>query len=363
MSLLTKKISKGRSLRVRYFLKYLARFIVYTAVFLLLLIGCTQASTPVASQPEIATAEPTQTAVADPETTPTPSTTPLPEPPSLTPIPPTHSPTPTPTFTPSPTPPITPTPRRLNGILMVNVIVMPTAVQENVRAIYDRGQELGRNPNAFSKIGDSTIESINFFARFDGADGQETYDLGDYAYLERVIDYYGGSFGREGYALVRGLNTWSIFDPFWADDEACLGGETVIDCEFRLHNPSIVLIRLGSNDRSPELFDENLRMIVAHSIEQGVVPILATRPDQTEEQDDMINASIRDIAAEFDVPLWELGKVLATIPNAGVSTDGVHLTPYYSYDFTAEEAFERGNALQNLTGLLALDTVLQLLQR
>jgi hypothetical protein len=244
---------------------------------------------------------------------------------------------------------------------MSNMILIPNDVRAHVLEIYDRGQEIGRDPRAFSKIGDSTIESINFFARFDGADGQETYDLGEYAYLERIIDYYTGSFGREGFALVRGLNTWSIFDPFWADDEACLGGETVIDCEFRLHNPSVVLIRLGSNDSAPDLFDENLRLIVEHAIEQGVVPILATRPDQTEEQNDQINASIRDVARDYDVPLWDLAKLLATIPNAGVSTDGVHLTPYYSYDFTTEEAFERGNALQNLSGLLALDTVYQLI--
>jgi hypothetical protein len=293
--------------------------------------------------------------------TPVLSVTPLPEPGEfvLTPLPPTETPTPVP---PSPTPPITPTPRRLNGVLMTNVIVMPRAVQENVTAIYGRGQEMGRDPNAFSKIGDSTIEALNFFARFDGADGQEGYDLGEYGYLERVIDHYTGSFGREGYALVRGLNTWSIFDPFWADDEACLGGETVIDCEFRLHNPSVVLIRLGANDRAPNLFDENLRMVVSHSIEQGVVPILATRPDESENEGDLINASIREIAAEFDVPLWDLDKALATLPDRGVSEDGVHLTPFYSYDYTDELAFERGNALQNLTGLIALDSVLMLLR-
>jgi hypothetical protein len=237
--------------------------------------------------------------------------------------------------------------------------MMPKDVQAHVKEIYARGQELGHDPHAFSKIGDSTIEALNFFARFDAADEQGDYDLGEYAYLERVIDYYRGSFGREGYALVRGLNTWSIFDPFWADDEACLGGETVIDCEFRLHNPSVVLIRLGANDRAVDLFDENLRLVVAHSIEQGVVPILATRPDQTVDEDDEINARIRKIAADFDVPLWDLAKVLATIPNDGVSVDGVHLTEFYSYDYTDEIAFERGNGIQNLTGLLVLDAVLQ----
>jgi hypothetical protein len=76
----------------------------------------------------------------------------------------------------------------------------------------------------------------------------------------------------------------------------------------------------------------------------------------------LINASIREIAAEFDVPLWDLDKALATLPDRGVSEDGVHLTPFYSYDYTDELAFERGNALQNLTGLIALDSVLMLLR-
>lgn len=355
--------------RARYDVKCLARLFVW-GVLLGLVVGCggggeggqsaeeTDAAGQVGTPVVILT--PTVTAEL---ITPLPSlsATPLPEPGEfvLTPLPPTETPTPTPTETPSPTPPITPTPRRLNGVLMSNVIVMPEAVREHVQAIYARGQELGRNPNAFSKIGDSTIEGSVFFARFDGADGQTAYDLGEFAYLERVINHYSGSFGREGYALVRGLNTWSIFDPFWADDQDCLGGETVLECEFRRHNPSVVLIRLGANDRAPGLFDENLRLVVEYAIEQGVVPVLATRPDLTENEDDEINASIREIAADYDVPLWELDRVLATLPGRGVSEDGVHLTPYYSYDFADEMAFERGNALQNLTGLIVLDAVLQ----
>jgi hypothetical protein len=352
----------------RHFVKCLAYFFVW-GVSLVFIVGCGggEATGNVGGMAVTAESVVTSTAVpptntkAPPTPTLTLTSTPLPEPGEfvLTPLPPTETPTPVP---PTLTPPVTPTPRRLNGVLMSNVIVMGEETRENVLAIFERGQELGRNPNAFSKIGDSTIEGSVFFARFDGADGQEAYNLGEYAYLERVIDHYGGSFGREGYALVRGLNTWSIFDPFWADDEACLGGETVIDCEFRLHNPSVVLIRLGSNDRAPALFEENLRLVVAYSIEQGVVPVLATRPDTSEDGSDEINAGIREIAAEYEVPLWDLARVLATLPDHGISVDGVHLTPFYSYDYTDELAFERGNALQNLTGLIALDTVLMLLR-
>jgi hypothetical protein len=377
---------RGRDFRARYYVKCLARLFVW-GVLLGLVVGCSGSGeggtlgegidvgggvgTPVVTLSPTMTVEP-----AAPSPLPLPSVTPLPEPGEFVLTPdsagssslPTETPTPIPTETPSPTPPVTAspgvtaTPRRLNGVLMSNVIVMPEVVRENVQEIFERGQELGRNPNAFSKVGDSTIEGSIFFARFDGADGQEAYNLGEFAYLERVIEHYGGSFGREGYALVRGLNTWSIFDPFWADDEDCLGGETVIECEFRLHNPSVVLIRLGANDRAPGLFDENLRLVVEYAIEQGVVPVLATRPDLSEDENDEINESIRAIAAEYDVPMWELDKVLATLPGRGVSVDGVHLTAFYSYDYTDELAFERGNAIQNLTGLIALDSVLMLLR-
>jgi hypothetical protein len=359
------KVNAQGSIGARYLGTCLAYFFVW-GVLLGLVVGCggDEAAggdgTAVSGEnvAVVTAVPPTETITPD---TPAPPLTPtsLPEPGEfvLTPLPPTETPTPEP---PTATPPVTPTPRRLNGVLMTNVVVMPKDVQAHVKEIYARGQEMGRDPNAFSKIGDSTIEALNFFARFDGADGQDGgYNLGEYAYLERVIDYYSGSFGREGYALVRGLNTWSIFDPFWADDEACLSGETVLECEFRVHNPSVVLIRLGANDSSADLFDENLRLIVAFSIENGVVPVLATRPDQTENENDEINARIRDIGVDYEVPVWNLAKVLATLPNDGVSSDGVHLTAYYAYDYTAEIAFERGNAVQNLTGLIALDTVLQ----
>ena len=51
-----------------------------------------------------------------------------------------------------------------------NVIVgnaMDPMVLINARAIYAKGQELERNPHAFSKMGDSTVENDHFLSRFD----------------------------------------------------------------------------------------------------------------------------------------------------------------------------------------------------
>jgi hypothetical protein len=254
--------------------------------------------------------------------------------------------TPMPTRPPEPTPfPVT-----LNGLPLDAIIYMPDNVKTNVERVFARGQELGRNPRAFSKIGDSTIEKLNFFAKFDVGG----YRLGDFAFLQPAIDYYAGSFDREGFAVVRGLHSWSVFDPIWANKTDCQPDETVIACEFRWHNPSVVLIRLGSNDQATDLFAESLRRIVEYSIENGVVPILATKPDRYEGESNENNLSIRQIAAEYEVPLWDFDLASGTLPDNGLSDDNVHMTTFYSYDYTRPEAFERGHAIQNLTALLAL---------
>ena len=74
----------------------------------------------------------------------------------------------------------------LNGIPIDQIVVMPDEVKQRAQEIFDVGQQKGRNPRAFSKVGDSTIENPHFLARFD--DGP--YDLGIYSYLQPTIDYY-----------------------------------------------------------------------------------------------------------------------------------------------------------------------------
>jgi hypothetical protein len=184
----------------------------------------------------------------------------------------TQSPTPTRTRTPDdpnfdagiidvPIPPMPDMPESINDVPIESIFVLPDAIRRNVRAIYLSGQAQGRNPHAFSKIGDSVIENPHFLMRFDSP--LDTYNLGDYDYLQAAIDYYAGSHGRQGVAVRRGMHAWSIFDPLWADPAQCDPNETVIACEFRLHNSSLVFIRLGSNDRgNSEAFASGMAQIV-----------------------------------------------------------------------------------------------------
>ncbi|MCB8986542.1 MAG: LysM peptidoglycan-binding domain-containing protein [Ardenticatenaceae bacterium] len=250
--------------------------------------------------------------------------------------------------------PLPPSPTSLNGIPLTSIVIMPPEVLDNARAIYARGQELGRNPHAFSKVGDSTIAIDHFLSRFDSG----PYNLGDYAYLQRVIDYFPGSFARDSAAVRIGLHSWTVFDPIWADKSICGPNETSIACEFRLHNPSIILVRLGANDvGAPGLYAENMRQIVQFSIDNGVIPVLGTKADRNEGSNQN-NDILRQIAGEYKIPLWEFDPVAGTLPGRGLDVDGVHMTTFYAHDYTQPEAFQRGHAMNNLTALMMLDALL-----
>jgi hypothetical protein len=184
------------------------------------------------------------------------------------------------------------------------------------------------------------------------------YKLGDFGRLQPTIDFFTGSFERYGVATRHGLHSWSVFDPLWADKDWCEPNEHMLACEFRLNNPSILFVRLGSNDAgAPDGFRKYLRDVVKFSIENGVIPILGTKADRFE-GDNTNNEIIHAVAAEFNVPLWDFDLVAGTLPNRGLDEDNVHLIETTDpHDFTKPEAFQRGHAVQDLTALLALDAI------
>jgi GDSL-like Lipase/Acylhydrolase len=245
-------------------------------------------------------------------------------------------------------------PAAVNDVQVDQFVVMPDSVKENVRKIYAQGQTLGNNPRAFSKIGDSTIENPYFLTRFD--DGP--YKLGDYRYLQSVVDYFAGSFGRQSMAVRIGLHSWSALNATWADKTTCKPNETPVGCEFRLHKPSIVFIHLGANDTdTPKFFKENMQKLVEFCVQSGVIPILSTKADRFKDPENAFNKTIRELAAENQVPLWDFDLVAETLPGRGLGEDNVHMTSFYSHDYTLPEAFQRGHSVHNLTALIVLDRV------
>lgn len=300
-----------------------------------------------------------------------PAATATPEPPTptlrptLTPTPentatPSKTPTPEPTATPTETPVPTATPINVGGIPLDQIVIMSPDVRETIRVTSELGRQLGRNPNAFSKIGDSVTLTPHYLTRFD----KGPYVLGDYAYLQPAIDHFSGSFERYGVATRIGLHAWSLFDPLWADKEWCLPNEDMVACEVRLHNPSVLLIRLGSNDAGAEsAFNNNMRALVEYALENGIVPILATKADRFEGSDNRNNKIIQQIALEYSLPLWDFDRAADIIPGRGLGSDQVHMTMADSNDYTDPKSFERGYPVSDLTALMTLYAVYEEMQR
>lgn len=243
----------------------------------------------------------------------------------------------------------------------MNLPVIPT-VSQTARSIYLRGIEMGNDPHSFSKIGDCQSISTYFLSYFDMPG---LYNLGDYAPLQKTIDWYSGSFSRDSLAVKGGFNAAAILSPLRADPKQCKPNENPIMCEFRLHNPSIAIISLEEWWAGhPENYESYLRQIIEYSIDQGVVPIIATKADNLE-GNYLINQTIAKLAQEYDIPLWNFWAAIQSLPNHGLiavdssgAVDMFHLTHsegYYFYNDLA--ATQSGWSIRNLTALQALNAV------
>ncbi|CUS02372.2 protein of unknown function [Candidatus Promineifilum breve] len=241
----------------------------------------------------------------------------------------------------------------VNGIPWESIVVMPPDVATHAREIFAAGQALGRNPHAYSKVGDSTTENPHFLARYD----EGPYNLGPFAHLQAVIDHFHGSHGRDSIAVRIGLHAWTANDPTWAEAGICLPNETPVQCEIRVHNPAVVFIRLGTNDVGVGgMFDANIRQIVETAIAAGVIPIIGTKGDRHEGSNEN-NDILRRIAADYRLPLWDFDLVANTLPGRGLDVDAAHMLTFYAHDYNDPTAFTRGHAMHNLTALMVLDAV------
>lgn len=304
--------------------------------------------------PSTATPQPTATTVAPPPT----PTAPMVEDESALEV--ENTADSVPAATPEPIATETPNPLAfINGIPVDEIVVLPDDVIAKMKDVFATGQALGRDPHRFSKLGDSVIANADFLTRFDEP---SAYTLGPYEYLQPIIDHYPGSWDRYGVGIRIGLSAWGVFDPMWADKEWCEPNEAMIDCEFRLNNPSVVLIHLGTNDTN-ESFERFLRQTVQHSIDNGVIPILLTKADRYEsylyEEENRNNNIIRQVAADLQVPLVDFDLVADTLPNRGLKEDNVHLNGPLQHDYNLDEVYTRGHTMHNLAVLLMMEQIVE----
>jgi hypothetical protein len=232
--------------------------------------------------------------------------------------------------------------------------VVPQSFSPRLLEIYRRGQELGNSSTAFSKVGDCEATPSWFLGAFDGNPGD--YSLGDYSYLQEVVDAFHGSFDRTSLASGRGFTAANTLTSLWADPKVCEAGETPLACEIRVQRPSYAFVMLGTNDvYHQDTFDANMRQILDTLIENGVIPILATKADNLE-GNHSVNLEIARLAYDYDLPLWNFWLAVQPLPAHGLQEDGSHLT-WAGPFFDDPDRMLAAWPWRNLTALQVLDAV------
>ncbi len=239
--------------------------------------------------------------------------------------------------------------------------VIPEELSDTAREIYENGLASGNDPHVYTKIGDCNSMSPDFLAGFGGQ-----YNLGkDFADLQPVVDYYKKSFRLPNQATNPGTTTSRVLVSLWNNDE-CLPNEPMLECQYRVDNPSVAIIMLGTIDakthqQQPEVYEQNLRVIIEKTISLGILPVLTTKADNIE-GDESINETIARLAMEYELPLWNFWKAAQPLVNRGLQPDGEHLNYWSgppSTDFSQSIALEYGKEVKNITALQLLNFLME----
>lgn len=228
-------------------------------------------------------------------------------------------------------------------------------VSDAARDLYQQGLTKGNNSRAFSKIGDGEISTDWFLTAFDRGEGY--YELGDYQHLRAIIQIFHRSFERRSATAQRGFNTNRILDAANNNPALCNEGESLLDCELRIHNPSIAILSLGTNQvHRPAEFEAGMRQIIDRLVSRKVLPILSTKGDNLE-GDHRINRTIACLAQQYEIPIWNFWAAIQPLPNHGLQSDLEHLTYSGINDFDDPSALQSAWTVRNLTALQVLDAV------
>jgi len=109
------------------------------------------------------------------------------------------------------------------------------------------------------------------------------------------------------------------------------------------------------NNSKVENYEKYMRQIIETVIEDGAVPILATKADN-KEGGHQINQAIARLAYEYDIPLWNFWSAVQPLPNQGLLEDGFHLTHGANF-YDDPKNLKQAWPVRNLTALQVIDAV------
>jgi len=227
----------------------------------------------------------------------------------------------------------------------------------------------------FAKVGDS-ITAAEWFLYPIGNGGFHPEGYGN---LLPVVEHFTqetfNSFNHHSAAATPGWTSSDLLTPDMRNSSpnsaGCEAGETPLACEYRLIQPSVALIMIGTNDVlrgfDKETFQNNLREILRVTREFNVQPILSTIPDIRLGNPEMegkvyeFNAIIFALGNEYGALIWDYWAALQDLPNLGLSGDGVHPSAPANGEtgvMTAEN-LKHGYTIRNLTALNMLNIAMQ----
>jgi hypothetical protein len=294
-------------------------------------------------------AAPISTAISLPGHSSQPSPTSSPTPQPIFPTTPTETALPSQTLEPSATSTSDPTP--LAAVLSVdpadwgNWPVLPI-VSKRARQIYQTGQSLGNDMHTFSIFGDCQSEPDVFLGIYE-TDPLLVAELP--SSLQETVAWFAGSFYRQSPTMKGGTTTGALLWPPWHQNKyTCTLYESPLQCELRIHKPAFVIIHVGTHYESHN--QDYMRKILDQLIAAGVVPILATKADDSE-LDQHVNAQYAELAVEYDIPFWNFWAAVIELPNRGLYTrpDAKFQGDIYLTDEAV--AIQRTSALQVLDRL------------
>ncbi len=219
-------------------------------------------------------------------------------------------------------------------------------VPENARQIYQLGQALGNDPHAFSVLGDCNSLPEVFMGVYE-TDPQAVSALPQG--LQETVAWFSGSFNRQSPTVRAGTTTGALLWSQWHQNQyTCTSDETPLQCELRLHKPSFAIIQVGSHYEARN--EDYMRTILNQLVVAGVVPILASKADDIE-ANEQVNTEYAALAVEYNIPFWNFWAAVEGLPNRGL-----YSRPEDSYQgglYLTDEAI----AIHRLTALQVLDLV------
>jgi hypothetical protein len=217
-------------------------------------------------------------------------------------------------------------------------------ISDSAVEIYLRGLEDSVDSDAFSIVGDCLSIPERLFRKVSWGDFELPEGFEDH---RATVDQFTSMWNRQPVTVDGGFVPASMFSSYFSDPERCGAYETPLDCEFRINNPSILFISIGTDQEegTEDDFEFYMREIIEYSIERDVLPIITTKADPTDENF-TLNYIMAQLAIEYDIPLWNFWAAVQHLPNTALNpVTGIHLTA-------------EGNEIRRLTALQVLHAIL-----